>query len=1133
MDILFKMHTLKTTIIRLLIIFAFITQTIFVPGVSLAQTSLGLYMPAPGTMVTQSSAYQPIIIKGVTINANNPFQFDFIVDTGDSQLTGYDLKDASEKLIKYFMTSLTIPEKELWVNLSPYENDRIIPQNFGYTEMGRDLLTQDYVLKELTSSLINPEKELGEKFWDNVYTRIYEDYCQADTPSSLGKDCHMESLNVDTFNKVWVVPDKAVVYEHGQTAFVAESYLKVLLESDYEAMRQYQKGTEPLQTHAKEKDPRLAAITSKIVKEIILPAIEKEVNEGKHFSRLRQITNSLILAAWYKKRLKESVLSQLYVDKGKVNGVDVLDRNIKNKIYNQYLEAFTKGVFNLVKEEYNPVTQQVIPRKYFSGGKDYTHISDKLDIEEDLAMISKKGQDEITKTLNRAQNTTDVFTVEANFEIDNTLMPANAYQKLVSNAQQLVQTDFNNKPMSAFVDWIDQTMNSVQSEISLDQFNALAEQLGISKSLTQRVLSKSNALANSASNFAKSIPHDGKMNVFLMRDAFSLYAASKVQGDKAYALYLSKATFKMFSEERMMSDLIIPMMILEIKQNMGIANREVVAPGQFPEFKNRFFGLLEELASDKETIKISDGNQSLLRYRDNIKNAINGSIQYLKLLGITTDKIAHDGIRFIDTTKTGSFVLFLEGVSRLMLKQTELAPEAIQEKTDGKMFYSDLSPAFSYREDSRLSDAREIESTFYPVTFARELSEEGEPLINAADFNGNDQKLFLLQLVLLQSELLRIQKENTRQATEAKRAAEQPAARTSNDDQGITTFDKARETLVTDIYKKVNASPLTLTGERIETPEGLKRYLEKSSYIWQTAHESKKRNLLGVLGVLQKYLIKFLEREFPGINIKSVNIGGSLAEFWASYPEDARMPYGEDIDVYVVADREQPGSLKIPLARFFEGQAITEELDEFSVYGVKEFDVWINKEGNTDVDFYMLYGSGVTIWGNPIKTITSDQTDPLMIMGRVERLIGPNAWDMTGRLVVANWLLRGVAQRLGISYEEYSEDINAHKAAAREVIQRNYEQIMIALANKKINALSEKPNEDLAVTTGPKTEKKNVGGIDLNPESMNLEIKTTGEAVSVPVNLDQIETLTIDGLIPVIFNISPTTNLQPLLGLNK
>ena len=37
-------------------------------------------------------------------------------------------------------------------------------------------------------------------------------------------------------------------------------------------------------------------------------------------------------------------------------------------IYQRYLKAFKKGVYNYIKEEPNPVTQEMIPKKYFSGG---------------------------------------------------------------------------------------------------------------------------------------------------------------------------------------------------------------------------------------------------------------------------------------------------------------------------------------------------------------------------------------------------------------------------------------------------------------------------------------------------------------------------------------------------------------------------------------------------------------------------------------------------------------------------------------------------------------------------------------------------------------------------------------------
>ena len=57
----------------------------------------------------------------------------------------------------------------MWVNLSPIESKRIVPEAFAQTEMGRDLLAQDYVLKQFTASLIYPESRLGKKFWDKIY----------------------------------------------------------------------------------------------------------------------------------------------------------------------------------------------------------------------------------------------------------------------------------------------------------------------------------------------------------------------------------------------------------------------------------------------------------------------------------------------------------------------------------------------------------------------------------------------------------------------------------------------------------------------------------------------------------------------------------------------------------------------------------------------------------------------------------------------------------------------------------------------------------------------------------------------------------------------------------------------------
>src|SRR5207253_622462 len=148
---------------------------------------------------------------------------DFLIHKGDGHLEEVQKKTEYNKLVKYFLASLTIPDQDQWVNLSPYERNRIIADNFGKTEMGRDLLSQDYLLKQITSSLMYPESGLGKKFWDKVYEKAYKEYGVTDIP-------------VNTFNKVWIIPDQAAVYESGNAVYILKSHLKVMLEEDYLAI---------------------------------------------------------------------------------------------------------------------------------------------------------------------------------------------------------------------------------------------------------------------------------------------------------------------------------------------------------------------------------------------------------------------------------------------------------------------------------------------------------------------------------------------------------------------------------------------------------------------------------------------------------------------------------------------------------------------------------------------------------------------------------------------------------------------------------------------------------------------------------------------------------------------------------
>ncbi|MEI8012146.1 MAG: hypothetical protein WCI27_06665, partial [Candidatus Omnitrophota bacterium] len=317
-----------------------------IPSKVMAQ---GLNLPVPGAMVAPSAVFTPVISRGLKVHLENPLVFDFIMDTGNSELAvdGEAFKLESVKLIKYFLASLTVKADDQWVNLSPYEKDRIIPEDLGRTELGRDMLAQDYILKQLTASLVYPEKGLGKEFWAKIYEKAQAQFGTIDIP-------------VDTFNKVWITADKAKVLERNNTAYVTDAHLKVMLESDYVAAQYVSPSLPRLNTPAQD-------IAKQVMREVIIPQIEQEVNEGKNFTQLRQIFYAMILSTWYKRALKDALLNQVYTNKSKLGGVTNDDPAVKEKIYAQYLDAYRKGVFNYIKEE-SQASGETIPRKYFSGG---------------------------------------------------------------------------------------------------------------------------------------------------------------------------------------------------------------------------------------------------------------------------------------------------------------------------------------------------------------------------------------------------------------------------------------------------------------------------------------------------------------------------------------------------------------------------------------------------------------------------------------------------------------------------------------------------------------------------------------------------------------------------------------------
>ena len=356
-----------------------------------------VFMPLPSVRLGLSAPYTPASLVGLKINPQSPLSIEFIVDKGQKQSTFDGKSQEYKRLINYFMAGLTLPKEDLWVNLSPYEHNRMIPQALSVTQMGSDLLAQDYVLKQITASLLYPESASGHLFWEKVYAAV---------KARLGTT----QIPVNAFQKVWIIPDNALVYEDGTRVWVVQCHLKVMLEADYLASSK-NAGQQPASLAQSAQLPAL--------REIILPILEKEVNTGEHFQVLRQIANAIVLSQWYKDALKESFLSKHYVNQRKIGGIDTEDQKMHEQIYAQYLNSVKKGVFNYIKEETIDPAGPSIPHKYFSGGfrmavhvrrfSSFAQLSglDQVRVKGQMHSWSAHGLDAIQANFNSAMRSTD------------------------------------------------------------------------------------------------------------------------------------------------------------------------------------------------------------------------------------------------------------------------------------------------------------------------------------------------------------------------------------------------------------------------------------------------------------------------------------------------------------------------------------------------------------------------------------------------------------------------------------------------------------------------------------------------------------------------------------------------------
>ncbi|MBP7216786.1 MAG: hypothetical protein KBA46_05820 [Candidatus Omnitrophica bacterium] len=297
-----------------------------------------------------STQFRPLHLRYFSYDALNN-EIKVLLDKGDAKVDERQAQESARSLLRYFLIGITVPDDAFWVNLRPDIQDKIIDPLLAETDVGKIMLEADVQLKKDTALATSPQTPEGKVYWEKLYKKAGE---------LFGAD----NITIPTLTRPWIVPNEVIIRESNDSVYVYKATMKVMLEQD----------------HLKDSadytfdDPRMKALneySSQLIRELIIPKLNKMVNTSKSYAPLRQVFYSLVLARWFKARYSgKSGLYPSMINRSNLTGLASAQAWSKTTYFNEYQKSFKSGEYNLSV----PVTTMMgqVIRNYFSGGADFT-----------------------------------------------------------------------------------------------------------------------------------------------------------------------------------------------------------------------------------------------------------------------------------------------------------------------------------------------------------------------------------------------------------------------------------------------------------------------------------------------------------------------------------------------------------------------------------------------------------------------------------------------------------------------------------------------------------------------------------------------------------------------------------------
>ncbi len=247
----------------------------------------------------------------ITTDSSVGVDFDLILkaEKAEGSNPGINIQNATRTGAAAFMTGLAVNDNKFWVNLNPWEVDRIIDEELGQSEAGRIMLEADLQMKRDFSNYGNPcANEMGKALW-NLLDKKREDLVQRCMNKFPGEIKETSNIILKPVQRHWIVPDKAYAYSNGSLIYIINASLTinsepVMYHASFQVKNQdistLSRGCiEELNRSAQE----YAEYYKNLEERMIQPYVVADINTDEKYEDLREVYAALALAQWYKSKV--------------------------------------------------------------------------------------------------------------------------------------------------------------------------------------------------------------------------------------------------------------------------------------------------------------------------------------------------------------------------------------------------------------------------------------------------------------------------------------------------------------------------------------------------------------------------------------------------------------------------------------------------------------------------------------------------------------------------------------------------------------------------------------------------------------------------------------------------------------